>query len=397
MPTELDQPQLDPRQEEAYKTYQQRKAEWDALVAQGVERPKPSLWRTLAAVGAGAAGGWNFDRGGMQWGQQLAREITEGPYQRRMNDHLRQLAEKRQGLDVAQEGLNVMDRAANFKQLAAQRKREGEDRTTREAEKLEAQRLKGEGIYKVRLNGQSGGDMLEYVNRNEAMADPSVQAKLKAGTHTLHEPSAGHAVFLTPTQETLTKRKVEEVGPLAQRINAVISANPGLSKRGFIPVDMQTATSKGITGLENYFKEINDVLNLEMQVRGRAANRGGGGEDPDTKHKWQEHNQVWSSSRRDVAALTRQATALQQRIATTQDPTTKTELSRVLDEVQQNIAERLNSAYTEDPLMTPEKMKQYEVVGGSLKERGAAAQPKPNQPQVNKPVGPPTKDPLGVL
>lgn len=372
---------LDPQQQVAYDAYERRKREYEEELANAPVEQKPGFWRQLAAGAVGAVGGWNFDRGGMQWGPALAREITEGPYQRRMNEHLKRLAARRQGLDVAQEGMQVMNQAENWKQLAAQRKQDGENRKALKEQELKAERQKQVQVYDHLMAKNSGGEALRYESMEHLKGDADAQAKIKAGTHVVHNPPGTDLVYIMPTNETRRRAAFDNVKPIVTSINEVIKANPSLAKRGFRELDMETASAKGESWLQNYFREMNDVLNLEMQIRNRATGGGGGKEDPDIRQRRYEHNQIWANSRRNVATIQSQIASLQNRIATTQDETIKAALRENLKDLQQNIAETLNAAYQEDPMMKPESMKQYEVVDGVLREKGTATQSAPAQSQ----------------
>jgi hypothetical protein len=374
---------IDPREQAIYEDYERKRKDYADFAASAPVQEKPGLWRTLAAIGAGAFGGSQYDKGGMQWGQNLAKEITEGPYQRKMNEHLKMLAAKRMGLDVAQEGMGVMGQISDRKQRAAIAKQTADDRKTIADNALYQKSQYAQGKYEQDLAKNTEGNYKVFSSRDEALkaqqSNPAY-AQYELREDPVEVQGVGRRYYLAEPDTLRQGRKLESAQEIAARINSVIEQNPSLVKRGFTQVTAEKVTKVGAADLQNYFKEINDVLNLEAQIRGRAAGRGGGGrssgEDPDTKQKRYEHNQVWANSRKNVASLTRQISALQNRIATTQDPAIKAALTENLSELQQNIAETLNSAYQEDPMMKPESMKQYEVVGGELKERGAA--PKAN-------------------
>ena len=370
---------IDPREQAIYDDFERKRKDYADFAANAPVQEKPGLWRTLAAIGAGAFGGSQYDKGGMQWGQNLAKEITEGPYQRKMNEHLKMLAAKRMGLDVAQEGMGVLGQINARKQQAAIARQNAEDRKKIADNALYQKSQYAQGKYEQDLAKNTDGNYKVFSSKEEALkaqqSNPAYQ-QYELREDPVEVQGVGRRYYLAEPDTVRQSRKLENAQEIAARINSVIEQNPILAKRGFTPVTADKVTKVGAVDLQNYFKEINDVLNLEAQIRGRAVGRGGGsrssGEDPDTKQKRYEHNQVWANSRKNVASLTRQISALQNRIATTQDPAVKAALTENLSELQQNIAETLNSAYQEDPMMKPESMKQYEVVGGELKEKGAA-------------------------
>jgi hypothetical protein len=269
--------EIDPYQQALEDLARQRK-QYDEIASAPPQYERPGFWRSLAAIGAGAFGGSQYDKGGMQWGQQIGQQIIEGPYQRRMNEHLKMLAAKRQGLDSAYEGVGTLGQIEARKQQIEVAKQNAADRKANNEEKLKADKLKNAQVYDAILSKQTGNEAVRYPSMEAIQADPDAQAKIKAGTHTLRQPAGTDLVYLAPTAEYRRQAAFEDVLPIATQINKMISANPILQQRGFQPVDAQKASAKGAAALQNVYKEMNDVLNLEMQAKSRAS-RGGGGDD----------------------------------------------------------------------------------------------------------------------
>jgi hypothetical protein len=358
-------PDLTPRQREAYETYQRQKQayEQEMAAAPNPDDTKPGLWRTLAAAAAGAVGGWNYDRGGMQWGQQMAREISEGPYQRRMNEHLRRLAAQRQGLEVAQDGMQVVDRAENWKQMAAARRDATDARKANDEAKLAAEKLKQAQVYDAIISKQTGGEAVRYPSVEALNADPDAQEKIKAGTHTLRQPAGTDLVYLISTAEARRRASFEDVKPLAQQINDVIAANPRVAReRGWRPVTMEEASGRGAANLQKYFDTINNTLDRREGAAARAS-RGGGStvdrETPNEKRLWAANKEVWDRTKSRVNDIKKALDNLENlRI---REPFNDAAYSERQAQLKAEMAEALNAAYNQDPLMKPESYKQYKV------------------------------------
>jgi hypothetical protein len=149
--------------EQLMELYRKRQQEYEDAIANEPVREKPNFWRKLGAIGAGAFGGWNFDRGGMQWGQQAGQQILEGPYQQRYNEYLRGLEAKRRGLDLAQEGMT------NQARLTELRLRREEADRIKKAD-LDAKKNKGLDIFGQSVNKQYGQQAVQVEDEEDAQA-----------------------------------------------------------------------------------------------------------------------------------------------------------------------------------------------------------------------------------
>lgn len=395
---------IDPREQAIYDDYERKRKDYADFAAAAPVQEKPGLWRTLAAIGAGAFGGSQYDKGGMQWGQNLAKEITEGPYQRKMNEHLKMLAAKRMGLDVAQEGMGVMGQISDRKQRAAIAKQTADDRKAIADNALYQKSQYAQGKYEQDLAKNTEGNYKVFSSRDEALkaqqSNPAY-AQYELREDPVEVQGVGRRYYLAEPDTLRQGRKLESAQAIAARINSVIEQNPSLAKRGFTPVTAEKVTKVGAADLQNYFKEINDVLNLEAQIRGRAVRGGrGDGDDEaktyraDEKRKFQETAKINAQFAALKAAKENQ---YMDQIARARANGNEAEAKRLEKQRGLELVEAFNNAALQTAnIWGHEKFKQARMTDKGVEEFmvGKGAEPTPTKAPTSVPK---TADPLGVL
>ena len=366
--------EIDPYQQAAYDAYKRRQAEYEATVATAPKYEKPGFWRSLAAIGAGAFGGSQYDKGGMQWGQQIGQQIIEGPYQRRMNEHLKELAAKRQGLDVAQEGLGVLGQIEARKQQAAIARQNAEDRKAAEADKLYQRSQYAQGVYEKDLNKSTEGNYQVYRSKEEALKAKTENPDL-AGYELREDPvevpGVGRRYYLAESSKDRQNRKsidisatVANYNQIAPKVGLPTIDNPGR-------VSKEEATVRLNEAKELYRMKFQaDANNLGYARIAAMVGRGGDGDSKAyaaaEKFKHQETDKVNSEFQN---LKTQKENAYQAQIARALANGNKDEAERLATARGQELAEALNNAHMRIAnIWGHKKFKQVELKDGKMVE-----------------------------
>lgn len=212
--------------------YRRRQEEYEAAVANAPEREKPGFWRKLGAVAAGAVGGWNYDRGGMQWGQQVADDIIEGPYKKRYDEYLKGLEAKRKGLDLAQEGVNAQARLNEVRL-----RREEMDRQHKA--EIDNKNNKGIDIWGRSIEKQFGDSAIQVVDRDDAEArfgDAIKAGNLKIVESKTRDASGRPGYYVVPTEKASNEKLQGEGTTYIENYNAM-AKQLGLPTASKVPSD----------------------------------------------------------------------------------------------------------------------------------------------------------------
>lgn len=303
---------LDPKEVAAYEALKKAQADYAAEMAGAPVQEKTGMWRKLAAIGAGAFGGSQYDKGGMQWGQNLAKEITEGPYQRKMNEHLKRLAAKRMGVDVAQEGVGVIGQLNTRKAQIAAAAQAAADRKTQSEAALDQKRQYANDVWKKNIDHNTKGNWKSFQSPEELatfqQANPEYQGwEVRKSSVAL--PNGAQEILLAEPDSKRRQRDLEDVNDLAVRINAAVQANPEIARqRGFVPVTSEQVSRASAAKLQGYYKEIQDALGQEAAARAAAARGRGRGGDGDDDAKAYRADEL--RKHKETAAITKQFAAL---------------------------------------------------------------------------------------
>lgn len=201
--------------EEYQALFEARQKEYNDALNNAPVRKKPGFWRTLAATAAGAVGGWNFDRGGMQWGQNLANEIVEGPYKREYDEYMQKLEASRRGTDQMQQGLNNRLRLEEIAEARQLRKEMAEAKRIADQEK-------SIDIFKTKYRDQSKGAAQEVGSMEEAQErfGEDIKKGLKTVVQSATTDRSGKPVIMVvPTDQYWRKLESDEVTELQPTFN----------------------------------------------------------------------------------------------------------------------------------------------------------------------------------
>jgi hypothetical protein len=393
---------IDPREQAIYDDYERKRKDYADFAAAAPVQEKPGLWRTLAAIGAGAFGGSQYDKGGMQWGQNLAKEITEGPYQRKMNEHLKMLAAKRMGLDVAQEGMGVMGQNADRKQRIALAAQTAADRKAQAEAALDQKRQYANDVWKKNIDHNTKGNWKSFQSPEELAAFQQANPKFQGWEvrkSSVALPNGAQEILLVEPESERQQRSAIDVSSTINMYNQIAP------KVGMQPIDNPGKVSKEEATFKlNEAKELYkmkyqaDANNLGYARIAAMMNRGGGDDDKAAKAEEKRKFQETAKINAQFAALKAQKENYYQReIARAMANGNKEEANRLATQRGEELVEALNNAALQTAnIWGHEKFKQYRMGPKGVEEfmvgKGAEAAP------TKAPAATPkSSDPLGVL
>lgn len=383
--------ELDPREQTIYDDWERKRKDYADFAATAPVRENPGLWRKLAAIGIGAFGGSQYDKGGLQWGQQLGNEVLEGPYQRKMNDHLKMLAAKRQGLDVAQEGMGVVGQIAARKAQAAAAAQAAADRKTAAEAALDQKRQYANDVWKKNIDHNTKGNWKSFQSPEELSAFQQANPKYQAWEvrqSSVPLPNGAREIILAEPESESRKRNLEDVNDLAVRINTAVQANPEISRqRGFVPVTAEQVSRYSAAKLQDYYKEIQNALGQEAAARAAVARGRGRGDGDDEAKAYRadekrKHQETAKINAQFASLKASKENQYMDQIARARSNGNEAEAQRLEKQRGLELVEALNNAALQTAnVWGHEKFKQYRMGDKGVEEfmvgKGAESQPQP--------------------